>query len=126
MDERLRKLERQRYEAPEMWLRGLIRAGKLGPVNLAILGMLGYEPAVNILGGRSKPKYGVYWYRRWWPQYELERHTGSRWLPGHYNRHIDRLYYHISLVPWIKEIPKKDLSQHAHREHLLNEMLRRI
>ena len=150
MDEQLRQLQRFALEDPQRYYHHLKRAGilerlkkedpvehlyqlqkcnRLGPTNLAILGMLGYRPAVVILGGDAVAYAGkrFYWYKgSWYTERQLNQTAydrGQWWRRGPpYRKHLHRLAWFIYQVPWVEIIakPLRDHRQESLEEWLVN------
>lgn len=135
MDERLRQLERYAHEDPVRyyhelrrtgrlqilkdsdpvaWLKTLQKANRCGPTNLAVLGMLGYMPAITIMGGiATKTPDCYYWFKGKWYTEEAVRQTTSpglyswRGRDQHtYTKCLHRLSFHIRKVEWMCAVAK--------------------
>lgn len=134
MDNRLRQLERLAYEEPEayyhaikrsgelkrlkaadevLWLQTLQKCNRLGPLNLEVLGMLGYAPAVTIMGGAEQPRDCYYWWRGRWYTEEAVHHRPMNfdfWRGRDYHSYtkcLHRLSFRIRRIEWMKKIAFK-------------------
>lgn len=107
MDQQIRRLERLKNEDPVAWLRGMKRANKIGPMNLEVLGMLGYVPAVIVLGGHEPiDEKWTYYFRGTWFTDAKVRAPRSWWYQAGtetYRPNIHRLNFFIQQIGWMRK-----------------------
>lgn len=135
MDAHIRQLERLAHEEPEayyrairrsgeldrlkatdkvLWLETLRKCNRLGPTNLEALGMLGFRPAVMVMGGDDEAHQDCYfWFRgRWYTEAEVHHQsdTWHGWWRGRdartYTKCLNRLSFWIRRIKWMHNIAK--------------------
>ena len=121
MDYKLRQLERLKHEEHDAWIYGMARAGKIGPTNLAVLGMLGHQPAINIMGGSQRPslKHNYWFKNRWFLESKLcaegfiPSYYGTNYLPN-----MHRLWFHAKITGWMLEVLANLSSPHRSEQEV--------
>lgn len=129
MDTNLRQLERTRIDNPERWLRALSRcgliehtrltepniywealilAGKLGPTNRAVFGMLGFYPVIKCMGGQVPvAEKFTYWFRdKWSTENQVLQEAPWGWHNNAYRKKLSRLSFYIRRVEWMYQVAK--------------------
>ena len=104
-------IETTRLTEPDIYWDALIRAGKLGPTNQAVFGMLGFRPVIKCMGGDiSVGEKFTYWFKgRWLTENQILQVADSwGWRQRHgndpYYKKLNRLSFHIRRIEWMYRV----------------------